>query len=94
MPSKLAQVVIDYYKEDPTAWDNEEGLMVTSPTRVAINFINLIEAEAEELNDNIAVVNDPSGLLPLLKSFLNFEIFSAQDLLDIGNAILTPTEPY
>lgn len=94
MPSKLAQVVIDYYKEDPMAWDNEEGLMVTSPRLVAINFINLIEDEATELNDNTPTSQDQSGLLELLKSFLNFEIFSEQDLLDIGNAILTPTEPY
>lgn len=92
MPSKITQVVIDYYKEDPQAWDGADFKKVTYPRRAAVGLIEFLADEADDLESRVPMREDNVGLLGLLKDILKSENFSEEDLIEIGEVILTPVD--
>ncbi len=89
MSTGLTSVMINYFEEDPLAWQGSDFMKISKPQRAASAFINYLADEADDLESRVPMREDSMGLLGLLKYILKEDNFSAGDLEELGQVILS-----
>lgn len=88
MATKLVQLLIDYFHEDPDAWSGASFMKHGNAKIAAKEFLILLNSAAGQLEEDIPMRQDPMGLLALLTDVLDPQNFDDDSLIELGNAII------